>query len=109
MLFSIFKHFIILGEIILQELPLVLAFEKDVAAPLCVGCCSSLNGDLAEAMRCPECNWPMCGQNKCWAEGSTHSLGECVLLKAAGCRVTIADITNHQSSLSNVYYTIGTL
>jgi len=111
-LFSIitFKKYY-LGEIILQEVPLVLAFDEidDVAALLCVGCCSTLNGDLAGAMRCPECNWPMCGQNKCWAEGSAHSLGECVLLKAAGCRVTIDDITNHQSSLNNVYYAIMTL
>jgi len=74
------------GAIILKEEPLVV-FMKESGGPatICVGCCCDLNG---QAINCPLCNWPMCGQKKCWGEGSHHGLGECSLLKAAGALLT---------------------
>ncbi len=53
--------------------------------PVCVGCCLNLDG---KGKNCPECQWPMCGQEKCWGEGSQHKLGECTALKAARDHVT---------------------
>ncbi len=47
---------------------------------VCVGCCLNLDGN---GKKCPECHWPMCGQEKCWGEGSQHKLGECFLLMKA--------------------------
>jgi len=60
----------------------------NIAGPsvICVGCNQNLQE--SEAVNCPQCNWPMCGKQKCWADGSIHALGECGLLKAAGDRVT---------------------
>ncbi len=59
--------------------------KKNEGPAICVGCCRDLDG---RAVNCPNCKWPMCGQKKCWGEGSHHELGECSLLKAAGSLVT---------------------
>ena len=48
----------------------------------------------------------MCGDLRCWADGSPHSQGECSLLKAAG---DLATISTAQSASNEVYYSIMVL
>jgi len=87
----------------LQESPLVIGFEEQQGKSklVCVGCFSFLTDRGRK--KCPECNWPMCGDKHCWADGSPHSQGECSLLKAAGSRVKV---NGTQLNFNEVHYSI---
>jgi len=69
---------------ILKEEPLVVGPTKKAitdpfwrffsSSAICVGCCSQLDN---KEVSCPNCQFPMCGKQRCWEEGSPHARGEC--------------------------------
>jgi len=70
----------------------------------CIGCYQKVTG---RGVDCPRCKWPMCGQKKCWEEGSEHALGECALLKGARQRIPANYLTKWNPSY--VYQSISVL
>jgi len=76
-----FFLFCIPGEMILQEDPLMVCPEEKHGPVVCLGCCHDTM--LDGGVRCPNCDWRMCGKPECSGPGSQHALGECHLRKSA--------------------------